>query len=85
MFVTGPCMFFMAPVAGILSRKMDPRLMMFIGFIGFAFGTWQITGLTKDWDFWELFVPQILRGVVADDLHGADQQHRARNAAAGPA
>ena len=22
-----------------------------------------ITGLTKDWDFWELFVPQIFRGV----------------------
>ena len=22
-----------------------------------------ITGITKDWDFWELFVPQIFRGV----------------------
>ena len=38
-------------------------MMMAIGFGAFAFGTWQITGLTKDWDFWELFVPQIFRGV----------------------
>jgi DHA2 family multidrug resistance protein len=42
---------------------MDPRVMMGIGFAAFALGTWQITGLTRDWDFWELFVPQILRGV----------------------
>nr|WP_244622786.1 DHA2 family efflux MFS transporter permease subunit [Microvirga brassicacearum] len=63
MFVTGACMFFMAPVAGILSRKLDPRVMMGIGFFFFAYGTWMVTGLTKDWDFWELFVPQIFRGV----------------------
>src|SRR5919107_1538126 len=63
MFVSGACMFLMAPVAGMLSRKMDPRVMMAIGFASFAFGTWLITGLTKDWDFWELFVPQIFRGV----------------------
>jgi DHA2 family multidrug resistance protein len=63
MFVSGACMFLMAPVAGILSRKMDPRVMMGIGFGAFAFGTWLMSGLTKDWDFWELFVPQIFRGV----------------------
>jgi MFS transporter, DHA2 family, multidrug resistance protein len=63
MFVTGICMFLMAPVAGFLSRKMDPRMMMGIGFAAFALGTWLVTGLTKDWDFWELFVPQVLRGV----------------------
>jgi DHA2 family multidrug resistance protein len=62
MFVSGLCMFFMAPVAGRLMRMLDPRVMMGIGFIGFAIGTWLITGLTKDWDFWELFVPQIFRG-----------------------
>ncbi|WP_414471538.1 DHA2 family efflux MFS transporter permease subunit [Microvirga sp. M2] len=63
MFVSGATMFFMAPVAGILSRRMDPRVMMGIGFAAFAFGTWMMSGLTKDWDFWELFVPQIFRGV----------------------
>lgn len=41
---------------------MDPRLMMMIGFLGFAAGTWTVTGLTADWDFHELLIPQILRG-----------------------
>ncbi len=62
LFVSGLAMFATAPVSGALSRKMDPRVMMMIGFIGFAAGTWQMTHLTADWDFWELFVPQILRG-----------------------
>jgi DHA2 family multidrug resistance protein len=63
MFVSGATMFVMAPVAGFLSRKMDPRVMMGIGFAAFAFGTFMMSGLTKDWDFWELFLPQIFRGV----------------------
>lgn len=63
MFVTGVCMFLMAPVAGRLMRVLDPRVMMALGFVGFAAGTWIVTGLTKDWDFWELLLPQVLRGV----------------------
>jgi len=59
LFVSGLAMFAAAPVSGVLSRKMDPRIMMMIGFLGFAAGTWQ---MTADWDFWEIFVPQILRG-----------------------
>ncbi|TIU11690.1 MAG: multidrug efflux MFS transporter, partial [Mesorhizobium sp.] len=62
LFVSGLAMFATAPVSGILSRKMDPRLMLMIGFFGFAAGTWRMTYLTADWDFWELLVPQILRG-----------------------
>jgi DHA2 family multidrug resistance protein len=30
--------------------------------LGFALGTWQASAITKDWDFWELLVPQMLRG-----------------------
>ena len=63
MFVTGLCMFFMAPVAGRLVRVLDPRVMLAMGFAGFAAGTWIVTGLTKDWDFDELLWPQVLRGV----------------------
>ena len=37
--------------------------MLAMGFVGFAAGTWIVTGLTKDWDFGELLWPQILRGV----------------------
>ncbi|TJV27689.1 MAG: MFS transporter, partial [Mesorhizobium sp.] len=62
LFVSGLAMFVTAPISGILSRKMDPRLMMMIGFFGFAAGTWRMTYLTADWDFWELLLPQILRG-----------------------
>ncbi|MBA8881135.1 DHA2 family efflux MFS transporter permease subunit [Phyllobacterium myrsinacearum] len=62
LFVSGLAMFMTAPVAGFLSTRMDPRLMMMIGFAGFAAGTWTVTGLTADWDFYELLLPQILRG-----------------------
>ncbi|QIB35378.1 DHA2 family efflux MFS transporter permease subunit [Ancylobacter pratisalsi] len=62
MFVTGIAMFLTAPLAGRLMTRLDPRVMIGIAFAGFALGTWWVTGLTKDWDFWELLVPQILRG-----------------------
>ncbi|GGD96830.1 MFS transporter [Aureimonas endophytica] len=62
MFVSGLAMFFTAPVAGRLTTKLDPRVMMSIGFMSFAAGTFMMSGLTHDWDFRELFIPQILRG-----------------------
>lgn len=62
MFVSGAAMFLTAPVAGFLSSKLDPRVMMMIGFAGFASGTFLMTQMTADWDFYELLVPQILRG-----------------------
>ena len=63
MFVTGVCMFLTAPVAGRLMTRVDPRLMIATGFVGFAVGTWQASYITVDWDFWELLWPQIFRGV----------------------
>jgi len=62
MFVTGITMFFAAPIVGRLSAKVDPRILMALGFAGFAVGTWQASFVTKDWSFNELLVPQILRG-----------------------
>ncbi len=63
MFVTGACMFLTAPLAGRLMNRVDPRLMIAVGFIFFAIGTWQASYVTVDWDFWELLWPQIFRGV----------------------
>jgi DHA2 family multidrug resistance protein len=63
MFVSGLAMFFSAPVVGRLAAKFDPRFMLIGGFLLFALGTFDMHYLTRDWDFWELFVPQILRGV----------------------
>ncbi|MGY9049703.1 MAG: DHA2 family efflux MFS transporter permease subunit, partial [Rhodobacterales bacterium] len=39
-FVSGLAMFASAPIAGILSSKIDLRLMLLIGFMGFATSTW---------------------------------------------
>jgi MFS transporter, DHA2 family, multidrug resistance protein len=63
LFVTGVAMFLTAPIAGRLSAKIDPRIMVGLGFSGFALGTWQASFITADWAFYELLVPQILRGV----------------------
>ena len=63
MMVSGLSMFLTAPVAGRLMQVLDPRVMMAAGFIGFGTGTWMMSHLTADWDYWEIFLPQILRGV----------------------
>ena len=63
MFVTGLAQFLAAPPSGILVRRIDPRLMLAVGFALVAGSTWLMTSLTADWDFWELLVPQVLRGV----------------------
>jgi len=63
MFVSGLAMFASAPVVGRLATKLDPRFMLMAGFLLFALGTFDMHYLTKDWDFWELFWPQIFRGV----------------------
>jgi MFS transporter, DHA2 family, multidrug resistance protein len=62
MFVSGVTMFVSAPIVGKLMEKLDPRIMLMAGFFIFAVGSWQMTYITKDWDFWELFMPQVLRG-----------------------
>ena len=56
-------MFLTAPLAGQLSARTDPRWVLIAGFLIFALGTWQMTYVTKGWDFWELLWPQIWRGI----------------------
>jgi DHA2 family multidrug resistance protein len=63
MFVSGIAMFVMAPVVGRLMTKVDLRYLIALGLILFASGTWLMTGITRDYDFYELLVPQILRGM----------------------
>jgi DHA2 family multidrug resistance protein len=62
MFITGIAMFISAPIVGRLSMKLDPRVMIATGLVGFAIGTWQASMVTHDWAFDELLIPQILRG-----------------------
>ncbi len=63
MFVSGLVMFATAPIAGQLVERFDPRFVLIAGFVFFAIGTWEMTSVTSDWDFWELLWPQIFRGV----------------------
>ncbi|MBN8968813.1 MAG: DHA2 family efflux MFS transporter permease subunit [Rhizobiales bacterium] len=63
MFVSGAAMFLTAPLVGRLMNKVDPRAMIGVGLVLFAAGAWLMTWVTKDYDFYELLWPQILRGV----------------------
>jgi MFS transporter, DHA2 family, multidrug resistance protein len=63
MFVSGVTMFLMAPVVGRLMQRLDMRYMIAFGLVVFAIGSYQMTGITRDYDFWELFLPQVLRGI----------------------
>jgi MFS transporter, DHA2 family, multidrug resistance protein len=63
MFVSGATMFLIAPLIGRLMTIVDLRVIIASGLIIFALGSYQMTGITKDYDFWELFLPQVLRGI----------------------
>src|SRR3954466_9432811 len=63
MFVSGVTMFFTAPIVGRLMQKVDMRLIIAAGLIIFALGSWMMTGITREYDFYELLVPQILCGI----------------------
>jgi DHA2 family multidrug resistance protein len=63
MFVSGITMFLMAPVVGRLMQRIDLRLIIAFGLVTFAMGSYQMTWITRDYDFYELMLPQILRGI----------------------
>jgi DHA2 family multidrug resistance protein len=62
MFVSGVAMFVTAPIVGRLMTKYDMRYLIAAGLVLFALGSYQMTWITKEYDFWELLMPQILRG-----------------------
>jgi MFS transporter, DHA2 family, multidrug resistance protein len=63
MFVSGITMFLTAPIVGRLMLRVDMRLIIAAGLIIFAAGSYQMTWITRDYDFYELLLPQILRGI----------------------
>ena len=62
-FVTGAAMFLSAPIIGRLMQKVDMRIMIACGVLIFSLSSYLMTGITREYDFWELLLPQILRGV----------------------
>ena len=63
MVVSGLAMFATGPFAGRLVRKVDPRILMFTGFMLCAWGMWDARLVTADWGFWEFAGVQAMRGV----------------------
>jgi DHA2 family multidrug resistance protein len=63
MFVSGIAMFVTAPIVGRAMQKVDLRILIAVGCALFAAGTWMMTGITRDYDFQELLIPQVLRGI----------------------
>jgi len=62
MVVSGLAMFATAPFAGRLVRLLDPRILMFLGFILCAWGMWDARLVTDEWGFWEFAGVQAVRG-----------------------
>ena len=62
LFVTGAAMFIAAPLAGMLSRKIDPRIIAAIGLVIVTISTYSMSKITSEWGFKELFWPQVGRG-----------------------
>jgi len=61
-FITGIFMSLGAPLAARLSTLIDQRIVMSFGFSLFALATWLFSHITPQWGFWEMFVPQAIRG-----------------------
>lgn len=62
LFVTGGAMFLAAPLAAILSRQIDPRIVASGGFALAGVSTWMLSQMTAEWGYWQLFWPQVARG-----------------------
>jgi MFS transporter, DHA2 family, multidrug resistance protein len=52
-----------APVANYLLKRIDHRLQIAMGAAIAGVGFYQVTGMTADWDFNELLVPQVMRSI----------------------
>jgi MFS transporter, DHA2 family, multidrug resistance protein len=63
-FVTGIAMTITAPIAARLSTRVDGRYVIAVGFTLFAISLWMFARVTPEWGFWELFWPQVIRGLA---------------------
>ncbi len=64
MFVTGLTMFFVAPISGKLSRRMDMRWMLAGGLLAFGVSVAWLGRMSSQSAFWDLLPPQALRGAA---------------------
>jgi DHA2 family multidrug resistance protein len=64
MMVTGAAQLVMAPVATILERRVEPRLLIAAGYALLAVGLVSNGFMTFETDFWGLFWQQLVRGAA---------------------
>jgi DHA2 family multidrug resistance protein len=62
--VTGLAQMAVSPFAAYIARHLDLRLMLAFGIGLFAVAMYLTASLTNQAGFWELFVPQVLRGIA---------------------
>jgi DHA2 family multidrug resistance protein len=63
-FVVGVAQLALSPFNVYIARAMDLRLMLAIGLGLFAYSMYLTAGLTNQTGFWELVVPQAVRGIA---------------------
>ncbi len=62
MFVVGMTMFVSAPIVGKLAKMVDLRRLLAFGLTMFGISLWWLGHLTSQSAFWEMLLPQMLRG-----------------------
>ncbi|MDR6116526.1 MULTISPECIES: DHA2 family efflux MFS transporter permease subunit [unclassified Sphingomonas] len=50
-------------ISARLSQTVDRRILLAIGLTGFSFSLWLASHLNAQWGFWELALPQVVRGL----------------------
>ncbi|MEA5602795.1 DHA2 family efflux MFS transporter permease subunit [Nostoc sp. UHCC 0252] len=51
------------PLTGVLANRLDARMLLAIGIAFSAGGTWQLSDLNLQSDYWDIFWPQVWRGI----------------------
>lgn len=63
-FVVGVTQLMSVVIAAWLSQRIDMRYMITVGLSLFAVSLWLSSSMTSGWGFWELLVPQSVRGLA---------------------
>jgi DHA2 family multidrug resistance protein len=62
-FVVGIAQVVSVVIAARLAQRVDPRYLITVGLSLFAYSLWLTSHINSEWGFWELLVPQLIRGL----------------------
>ncbi len=63
MFPRGLGSFVAMPIVGAIMARFDPRKLLALGLVGASFTLWQLSQLSLDAGYWEIFWPQFIQGL----------------------